>query len=171
MTDATLDRLITLRDRWRAHEWRASDLRVSSGASFINVVWRGYGLCSPIGRPLDHRYICNSAAARQLGEAIIEAGGPLENALPVAPTAATALMIAHERASRTYGRPRRCVGLEPQVLHDAIAYARERLALLIETHELVRAMPEMRRELRAWQHVADRLEIERASAIQQTCSP
>ena len=181
MTNATLDRLTALRERWRAHDQGRS--------AFSHALRQSYRTSVPIGRTFERfGMYSNTLVRRRLAEAIQAAGEwDWEHAWgrePVLDSTAAAAMLGHcPPLDVTYAIHRRQkLRLRPDVLTAAISYAQERVLLMDEIQQTVEFIPptstyvpELRavqrrdyvQELRTWQRLRDLLEVERASAIQQ----
>jgi hypothetical protein len=162
----TVDQLKALRARWRENE--------TGFIGFANLVWSGYTLASPIGRLLDTTPIRYDRANIRLTDAIYDAGGQDElddNLLqgyllkayqdrPFGPIAATVRDHYREvRDQRGFRSSRVKVPLRPAVLADATAYARERVAILVEVDKALKGR--VAKGLRAWCRLLRLLEAER----------
>jgi hypothetical protein len=162
----TVDQLKTLRARWRENE--------AGFIAFANLVWSSYPLHSPIGRLLDTTPIRYDRANTCLTDAIYDAGGQdfeedgwrrafgdydgRQRNKPYSPIAAAVTthwrQICDERSNRRIRVP-----LRPDVLADATAYARERVAILIEVDKALAG--HVAKGLRAWRRLLGLLEAER----------
>ena len=162
----TVDQLKALRKRWRENE--------AGFIGFANLVWTAYTLQSPIGRLLDTTPIHYDRANTCLTDAIYDAGGQDEldaNLLqgyllkayqdrPFSPIAATVRDRYHEvRNQRGLRSSRVKVPLRPEALADVIAYARERVAILIEVDKALAGR--VAKGLRVWRRLLSLLEAER----------
>lgn len=158
-TTLTVDQLKALRARWRENNNGFGD--------FANMVWGGYRLQSPIGRLLGTSPILHDMSAVRLTDATYDDGyvysGDYDawKKRPLALSPIAAAMAAHCREfarARVLRGSRNKVPLHPQALDDAIAYARERAAILTEVDKALKGR--MARNLGAWRRLLGLLEAE-----------